>query len=72
MLDSALASRTYLTETLSLADFALAAHYSLAPMCGLDIAPYRHVQAWLVRMLDRDSMKRALADATATLTTHAA
>jgi glutathione S-transferase len=72
VLDSALESREYLAGTLSLADFALAAHYSLAAMCGLDMAPHGRVQAWLARMLARDSMKRALADAHAIFTPHAA
>ena len=72
VLDAALKERDYVAGALSLADFALAAHYSLASMCGLDIAPHTHVQAWLARMLARDSMKRALADAHATILPHAA
>jgi glutathione S-transferase len=72
LLDGALETRDYLAETLSLADFALASHYSLASMCGLDIAPYPRVHAWLARMLGRDSMKRALADAHSVMMRHAA
>lgn len=72
VMDAALESREYLAGTLSLADFALAAHYSLAAMCGLDLAPHARVQAWLARMLARDSMKRVLADAQAVITPHAA
>ena len=72
ILDAALESRDYLAGTLSLADFALASHYSLAAMCGLDLAPYARAQAWLARMLARGSMKRALADAQAIITSHAA
>jgi glutathione S-transferase len=71
-LDAALDGRDYLAGTLSLADFALASHYSLAPVCGLDIAPYPRVNAWLARVLGRDSMKRALADAHAIVRPHAA
>jgi glutathione S-transferase len=71
-LDAALEARDYLAGTLSLADFALASHYSLASMCGLDIAAYPRVNAWLARMLDRDSMKRTLADAHALVRPHAA
>ena len=72
LLDGALGSRDYLAGTLSLADFALASHYSLAPMCGLPLTAYPRVEAWLDRMLARDSMKRALADAQAVTRPHAA
>lgn len=72
LLNDALLGREYLAGTLSLADFALASHYSLAAMCGLDLAPHAQVSAWLERMLSRDSMRRALADAHATLRPHAA
>ncbi|MET0595987.1 MAG: glutathione S-transferase family protein [Polyangiaceae bacterium] len=72
LLDGALETRDYLAETLSLADFALAAQYSLAPLCGLDLAPHRSVEAWLDRVLARDSMKLALADAHAVMRPHAA
>jgi len=63
ILDSALARKEFLAGALSIADFALAAHYSLAEACGLDVAPFAHVDAWLSRMLSRSSMQRALADA---------
>jgi len=72
LLEAALQSRDYLAGPLSLADFALAAHYSLASTCGLDITPYPRVHAWLDRVLARDSMKRALADAQAVMRPHAA
>ncbi len=62
ILDGALAGREYVAGPLSIADFALAAHYSLAGACGLELrAPA--VESWLARMLARDSMKRALSDA---------
>jgi glutathione S-transferase len=67
VLDSSLGSREYLAGRLSLADFALAAHYSLAGMAGLDVTPYATVSAWLSRVLARPSMRRALADAQAAL-----
>jgi glutathione S-transferase len=72
ILDAALEGREYLAGALSLADFNLASHYSLASACGLDTAPYPRVEAWLARMLGRDSMKRALADAQAIIRPHAA
>ena len=67
ILDGALAGREYVAGPLTLADFALAAHYSLAPAAGLDIAPNRRVESWLARVSARDSMKRALSDAQAAL-----
>jgi glutathione S-transferase len=61
--DGCLAGREYVAGPLSIADFALAAHYSLAPACGLELSRFGAVESWLGRMLARDSMKRALADA---------
>jgi glutathione S-transferase len=72
LLDRWLERREYLAGTLSLADFALASHYSLASLCGLDLAPCPHVSGWLERMLGRESMLRALADASALMRSHAA
>jgi glutathione S-transferase len=63
VLDGALAGREHVAGPLSIADFALAAHYSLAEQCGLDVSRFARVGAWLARLLARDSMKRALADA---------
>jgi glutathione S-transferase len=67
ILDGALAGREFVAGPLSLADFALAAHYSLAPAAGLDIARHRRVASWLAQISARDSMKRALSDAQASL-----
>ena len=61
VLDGALDGREYVAGALSIADFALAAHYSLAGACGLPVTG--RVGSWLARMVARDSMKRALADA---------
>lgn len=63
ILDAALAIRPYVAGAFSLADLALAAHYSLAAACELDLAPHRHLSAWLARVCERDSMQRALSDA---------
>ena len=63
ILDAALADREYVAGPLTLADFALAAHYTLASAAELDLSPHPRVTAWLARMTARDSMKRALADA---------
>lgn len=67
ILDGALAGREFVAGPLSVADFALAAHYSLSRAAGLDVAPHHRVASWLDRMCARDSMKRALSDAQASL-----
>jgi glutathione S-transferase len=67
VLDGSLGGKEYVAGRLSVADFALAAHYSIAPTCGLDVTEYPHVNGWLDRVLSRDSMKRALADAQASM-----
>ncbi|MDP9003087.1 MAG: glutathione S-transferase family protein [Myxococcota bacterium] len=72
ILDNALVGREYLAGALSIADFALASHFSLAETGGLDLGPYAHVNAWLSRVLARDSMRRALADAQAAMGSNAA
>jgi glutathione S-transferase len=72
ILDHALVGREYLAGALSIADFALASHFSLAATAGLDLAPYAQVNAWLSRVLARASMRRALADAQAAMSSHAA
>ena len=67
ILDGALAEREYLAGPLTIADFALAAHYSLAGAAGLSLEGSPRVQMWLARVSARDSMRRALADAQAVL-----
>jgi glutathione S-transferase len=63
VLDDTLARAPYVATTLSIADFGLATPYALADACALDLTPYPSLRAWLGRMYDRPSMKRALADA---------
>jgi glutathione S-transferase len=72
VLEGALEGREYLAETLSLADFALASHYSLAAMCGLDLTPFPRVSSWLERLVTRDSLRRALTEASALMRARAA
>ncbi|HEY0478443.1 MAG TPA: glutathione S-transferase family protein [Kofleriaceae bacterium] len=67
VLDGALAGREFVAGPLTLADFALAGHYSIASAAGLQIAHHRQVDAWLARISARDSMKRALSDAQASI-----
>ncbi len=63
LLDRSLGDEEYLGGQLTIADFALASHYSITASCGLDVTPHARVNAWLGRMLGRDSMQRALRDA---------
>lgn len=63
VLDQSLGNKQYLAGALSIADFALASHYSIAAACGLEVAPHERANAWLGRVLARPSMKRALLDA---------
>jgi glutathione S-transferase len=65
ILDGALDGREFVAGPMTIADFSLAAHLSLAPACGLEIAPFPRVAAWLGRMLARPSLRRALDDAQA-------
>jgi glutathione S-transferase len=67
ILDEALAGKEYVAGPLSIADFTLAAHYSLAAACGLELSRFTRVESWLARLLARDSMKRALLDAKVSL-----
>ena len=71
ILEASLGAREYVAGPLSIADFALGSHYSIAAMVGLDVTPYPRVNAWLGRVLARPSMKRALADGQAVLGAHA-
>jgi glutathione S-transferase len=71
LLDASLGGREYVAGPLSLADFALGSHYSIASMAGLDVTRHPRVNAWLGRVLGRASMKRALADGQALLGAHA-
>jgi glutathione S-transferase len=64
ILDGVLADRTHLAgATPTIADFALASHYSLAAPCELDLARYARVSAWLARVCERASMQRVLTEA---------
>lgn len=63
ILDAALAGREYVAGPLTLADFALAAHYSLSAGAGFRLDRWERVASWLARMSSRDSMARALSNA---------
>jgi glutathione S-transferase len=65
ILDATLADREFVAGPLTIADFALAAHYSIAPMAGLETRRHERVDAWLARISARASMRRALTEAQA-------
>jgi glutathione S-transferase len=62
-LEASLVDAEYIAGRLTVADFALACVLNTAAMVGLDLQAFRRTSAWLQRMLARDSLKRALADA---------
>ena len=55
VLDAQLAGRDYVVGDFSIADCACAPWLEIAPALGIDLAPYRNVQAWLERMKARPS-----------------
>jgi glutathione S-transferase len=65
VLDGSLGQKEYVAGRLSIADFILASMFSIAATAGLEAAPFPKVNAWLGRVLARESMRRALADAQA-------
>jgi glutathione S-transferase len=67
VLDASLGNKEYVAGRLSIADFILASMFTIAATAGLESAPFPKVNAWLGRVLARDSMKRALADAQAAM-----
>jgi len=68
VLDASLQARSYVACTLSVADFALACVLATAGLVGLDVEAFPRARAWLERMLQRDSMRRALAGAQQSVT----
>jgi glutathione S-transferase len=67
VLEASLAGREYVVGKLSIADFVLASMFSIGATVGLETAPYPKLNAWLGRVLGRESMRRALADAQASM-----
>lgn len=59
VLEQSLGNKEYVAGRLSIADFAIAAPAALAPQVGLAVDRYPRVQAWLDRMLARESFKRS-------------
>ncbi len=67
VLETSLSNKAYVAGSLSTADFVLAAIFSIgtADAVGLETAPFPRVHAWLGRMMERDAVRRAVADAAA-------
>jgi len=63
VLEASLIDHEYVVTRLSVADFALACVLIASPMVGLDLRAYPKTGAWLERMLGRESLQRALAEA---------
>jgi len=63
VLEQSLGAKEYVCGRLTIADFALAPSAALTASCGLDFAPYPKAQAWLGRMMARESLKNTLATA---------
>ena len=60
VLDRSLEGKDYLATRLTIADFAIATYAALCESSGLSVSPYRNIQRWLGRMLERESMQRTL------------
>jgi len=63
VLEASLIRHDYVATQLSVADFALACVLITCPMVGLDLRAFPKTGAWLERMLGRESLQRALAEA---------
>jgi glutathione S-transferase len=67
VLDVCLDNKEYVAGRLSVADFIVASVFTVGAAAGLEVATYPKVNAWLGRVLARDSMKRTLAEAQASV-----
>ena len=63
VLETSLGDKEFVTGSLSVADFALASSLCSGAMVGLSVGAFSRTTAWLQRMLARDSLRRALAEA---------
>ncbi len=63
VLDRSLEGKKYLCGTLTIADFANVTYAALCETAGLPLGPYINVQAWVERLLTRESLQRTLRDA---------
>lgn len=60
VLDRSLEGKEYLCGRLTIADFASVTYTALCECAGLALTPYRNVQRWLGRMLEKESLQRTL------------
>ena len=67
VLEAALIDREYIARRLTVADFALACMLNTGAIVGLDLRAFPRASSWLKRMLARESLERALAEARAAL-----
>jgi glutathione S-transferase len=60
VLNAALEGKSFVTanDQLSLADIALSCQLMYRGPAGIDLAPYKNIQAWIDRMEARESMKK--------------
>jgi glutathione S-transferase len=63
VLEESLRDMEYIARRLSVADFALACVVDSAAMVGLGVDTFPRTRTWLRRMVARDSVRRALAEA---------
>ena len=63
VLETSLRDKEFVTSCLSVADFAVASSLCSGAMVGLSVGAFSRTTAWLRRMLARDSVRRALAEA---------
>jgi glutathione S-transferase len=65
VMETSLDQKDYVTGRISLGDFALAPFFNIGMAVGLSLDAYPRVKRWLVRMNERESIRRARADADA-------
>jgi glutathione S-transferase len=60
LLDAHLDGRRFITgDTVTLADYSIAAQLPLASLGRIDLSPYPHVRAWLARLDEREAWRAA-------------
>ena len=59
ILDNQLSGRDYVVDEFSIADIALGCSVPVAFNCGVNIAPFANIRAWLERLLARPAWAKA-------------
>lgn len=57
-LNAYLEGREFIIDRLTIADLSIAASLAFAPMLGIDLSKYPHVQGWLERVRARPAFKK--------------